>query len=106
VRTLEVPRLSAAEALMIDASWAAKAIRRSSSSADHGLTMRRIKMAEDHGADRKHGSTNPNNDRGFPLGDVVRRFHDKLNRTAVNMFLPGSLTHEESKVHRQSKFDT
>jgi hypothetical protein len=78
VRTLEVPRLSAAEALMIDAPWAAKAIRRSSSSADHGLTMRRIKMAEDHGADRKYSSADPNSDGGFLLGNVVRRFHSQI----------------------------
>jgi hypothetical protein len=40
--------------------------------------MRRIKMAEDHGADRKYGSADPNSDRGFLLGDVVRRFHSQV----------------------------
>jgi hypothetical protein len=35
-------------------------------------------MPEEHSADRKDGSTDPNDNGGFLLGNVVRRFHDRI----------------------------
>jgi len=35
-------------------------------------------MSEDHRANRKDGSTDPNDKGGFLLGNVVRRFHDRI----------------------------
>ena len=35
-------------------------------------------MSEDHGANRKDGRTDPNDDGGFLLGNAWRRFHDRI----------------------------
>jgi hypothetical protein len=79
-RTPAILRLSATEALTIEAPRDANAFRRSSSSTVHGRTNRRISMAKADGADRKDEDdrADPNENGGFLLGNGWRRFHDRI----------------------------